>query len=613
MGRLLLIARLAARDLRRRPAEAALLLLAIAAATTTLTLGLVMQGVASDPYQRTREASAGPDVVASVMPDPFTGAAADPATLDELATADGVTASSGPYPVAGTTVEVDGRTADVQAVGRSAEPSDVDRPIVTDGDWLGEDDGGIVVEAAFADALGIEAGDTVTLGGRTAEVAGIAVTAAMAPYPAGNCLLLCAPLRVDGEAVERPLPVGTLDDPGLVWVPESRTTELAAGPAALAYVSYLRLDDPPGAMLFAEDRRPDSPDDAMIEPWQHIVEQVTHIERNAQRVLLTGGWLLGILAVASVAVLVGGRMADQTRRVGLLKAVGGTPGLVAAVLLAEYLLVALVAAAAGLVAGRLTAPAITDRAAGLLGGAATPSLTAATVAVVTAVALGVAVVATLVPAVRAARTSTVAALNDAARPPRRVGWLIGLSARLPVVLLIALRVAGRRPRRVALSVAAMAVTVSGLVAALAADAELDSQLAAQPDPRMERLGDVLAVITVTLVALAAVNTVVATWATVLDVRYASAVTRALGATPAQLAVGLSLAQVLPAFLGAVLGSVGGPLLYDAIDEEDVALPPGWWLVAVVAGVVVVVTALTAVPARLAARRPVAPLLQGELA
>ncbi|RIQ29556.1 FtsX-like permease family protein [Jiangella rhizosphaerae] len=611
MGRLLLIARLAGRDLRRRPAEAALLLLAITAATTTLTLGLVMHGVAGDPYQRTREASAGPDVVASVMPDPVTGAPADPAVLTELSGADEIAASSGPFPVAGTTVEVGGRTADVQAVGRPAEPADVDRPIVTDGEWLGGGDG-VVVEAAFADALGIEAGDTVTLGGESVEVAGIAVTAAMTPYPAASCLVVCTPITINGEPV-RDMAVDVLEEPGLIWVGESMATSLAADPDDLAYVSYLRLDDPDAAQAFADARIPNGPMDAMLEPWPHIYEQVTHIERNAQRVLLTGAWLLGILAVASVAVLVGGRMADQTRRVGLLKAVGGTPGLVAAVLLAEYVLVALVAAAAGLVAGGLTAPAITDRAAGLLGGAATPSLTAATVATVTAVALGVAVVATFVPAVRAARTSTVAALNDAARPPRRVGWLIALSARLPVAVLIAVRVAGRRPRRVALSIASMTVTVSGIVAALAANAELNTQLASDPDPRMERLGDVLAVITVTLVALAAVNTVVATWATVLDVRYSSAVTRALGATPAQLAAGLSLAQVLPAFLGAVLGSAGGPLLYDAVDQDDVVLPPAWWLVAVVVGVVVAVSALTVVPARLAARRPVAPMLQGELA
>ena len=67
MGRILLVCRLAARDLRRRPAEAALLLLAIIAATTTLTLGLVLHGVTDEPYESTREATAGPDVVASVQ------------------------------------------------------------------------------------------------------------------------------------------------------------------------------------------------------------------------------------------------------------------------------------------------------------------------------------------------------------------------------------------------------------------------------------------------------------------------------------------------------------------------------------------------------------------
>src|SRR5215207_8743414 len=59
VGRVLLVSRLAARDLRRRPAEAALLLLAVMAATTTLTLGLVLHGVTSEPYQSTREATAG--------------------------------------------------------------------------------------------------------------------------------------------------------------------------------------------------------------------------------------------------------------------------------------------------------------------------------------------------------------------------------------------------------------------------------------------------------------------------------------------------------------------------------------------------------------------------
>ena len=88
---------------------------------------------------------------------------------------------------------------------------------------------------------------------------------------------------------------------------------------------------------------------------------------------------------------------------------------------------------------------------------------------VTAVALGVAIVATFVPAIRAARTSTVRALADAAARPRRMPRLIAVSARLPVPLLLGLRVGARRPRRLVLS-AAIVASHSGIVAALAAHA-----------------------------------------------------------------------------------------------------------------------------------------------
>jgi len=50
MSRLRLVGRLAARDLRSRPGQAVLMLLAITAATATLTLGLVLHGVTSQPY-----------------------------------------------------------------------------------------------------------------------------------------------------------------------------------------------------------------------------------------------------------------------------------------------------------------------------------------------------------------------------------------------------------------------------------------------------------------------------------------------------------------------------------------------------------------------------------
>jgi hypothetical protein len=60
------------------------------------------------------------------------------------------------------------------------------------------------------------------------------------------------------------------------------------------------------------------------------------------------------------------------------------------------------------------------------------------------------------------------------------------------------------------------------------------------------LNQVLLVITITLLTRAAVNTIFTTWATALDARRASALTRALGATPQQVSADLSTAQVLPA-------------------------------------------------------------------
>jgi putative ABC transport system permease protein len=164
-----------------------------------------------------------------------------------------------------------------------------------------------------------------------------------------------------------------------------------------------------------------------------------------------------------------------------------------------------------------------------------------------------------------------------------------------------------------LATVSIAITVSGIVAALAAHADLlDGASAADPS-RTDPLNDVLLLITITLAALAAVNAIFITWATALDARHSSALSRALGATPQQVSAGLSAAQVLPALVGAILGIPGGLALVSAVDPDATTLPPLWQLLAVVPGTVLVVTVLTAIPARLGARRPVAEILRSERA
>ena len=656
MGRILLTCRLAARDLRRRPAEAALLLLAIIAATTTLTLGLVLHGVTDEPYESTREATAGPDVVASVSGDPFLGQPADLAALEALTDAPGVSDSSGPYPLVGVELEADGVTArdlrgedlggaGVWAQGRDPAEAAVDQPDLTQGGWVR--DGGVVVEAGFADALKLGVGDEITLRtrvcgpwlgeapdcrvaiSRSFEVAGVAVTAAARPYP-GVCFGRDCPeiaeaiegspladppedeptIAADAEAPQEPV------EPGLVWLTEADARGLAPMEAGLSYVVNLKLADPTNAPAFVDDRFPTTWTAPFLQSWQDIRDEHDQVVKDTAEVLRTGSWLLGLLAVAGVAVLVGGRMADQSRRVGLLKAVGGTPRLVAVVLLAEYMALALLAAAVGLAAGWLAAPLLADPGASLVGSAGAPSLTMSTVGLVTAVALGVAAVATFVPAVRAARISTVQALADAARPPRRTPWLIAISARLPVSLLLGLRVAARRPRRAVLSAASIFVAVTGIVAVLAARAQFghDAELVGGTDPTTDRFNQVMLVLTVSLVALAAVNAIAVTWATALDARHSSALARALGATPRQVSTGLSASQVLPALVGAALGIPGGLALFAALGGGgDGVSTPLWQLLAVVPVTVLVVAVLTAIPARISARRSVAEVLASERA
>jgi putative ABC transport system permease protein len=193
--------------------------------------------------------------------------------------------------------------------------------------------------------------------------------------------------------------------------------------------------------------------------------------------------------------------------------------------------------------------------------------------------------------------------------------LTPVSARLPVPLLLGVRVAARRPRRVLLGVVSIAVTVSGIVVVLAGHAAMaaDWEGASRLDPEADRANQVLLVISVILVALAAINAVFITWATVLDARHSSALARALGATPSQVSAGLSAAQILPALVGASLGIPGGLALFSTLSNDEAPTPPSWQLVAVVGLTVLLVAVLTTIPARFGGRRPVSPVLQAEIA
>jgi ABC-type lipoprotein release transport system permease subunit len=617
MSLLLAIWRLAARDIRHRPTQAMLLLLAIAAGAATLSLGLSLQGTTNNPYARTRAATNGPDAVAGAFgggssqgsavsgPAAVSGGAADSgqpsaASLIPLEHAPGVVAYSGPFPITWVTLQAGQTAGSAEVEGRSSTlTSPVDQPKLLQGTWARP--GGVVVEAGYASALNLRVGGQVDLGGTTFRIVGTAVTAAVPNYPdicskGAGCLL--------ANAV-------ALHNPGLVWATEADTQKIVSvTDGALSYYMNLKLTDPAAAPAFVSRYNANtSPTAPYLVSWQDLRVGDAEVTSKVQLILFTGSWLLALLAIASVAVLVGGRMVEQTRRVGLLKAVGGTPRFVAVVLLFEHALIGLCAAGVGLLVGWLAAPLIDSPGAGLLSAPAVPSITGATVGLVVALALGVAVVATFVPAIRGAGQSTVAALEDSARPPRRVGAIIGLSTSLPPALLLGVRLAGRRPRRLVLSVFSVAVAASGLVAVLILHATLAGRpLGPQLGPQVTQATTLISLM---MVILAAVNAFFIAWTTALETRHAAALTRALGATPRQVTTGLTVAYLAPALAGALLGIPGGLAIYDGAKHGGgpTTLPSAVWLLALVVLTVAVIGVLTAIPTRINARQPVADVLR----
>ena len=605
MGRLLLVWRIVTRDIRHRPILTILLLLAIATGVAALILGLALHSTTDNPYMRTRAATAGPDVVAtdingySRSQEQTTGSshsvsiggAAQPSDLAPLEHAPGVVAYSGPFPMTWAQLKSGHTSATAEVEGRSSAPSAVDRPKLIQGTWVRP--GGVVVEATFAQVLGLHVGDRVDLGHSSYRMVGTAATAAFPTYPVASAL---------GAFLVGDL--GSSSSVGLVWAPATDVAHVAtAGSEPVIYAMNLKLADPAAAQAFVD--RHSSSAVLALHSWQSIRSKETLVTARAQLVLFTGSWLLVLLAIASVTVLVGGRTAEQTRRVGLLKAIGGTPRFVALVLLCEYALIGLCAAGLGLLAGWFAAPLIDRPGAGLLGAPSAPSLTVSTVGLAVALALGVALLATFVPAVRAARQSTVAALEDFARVPRRRARVIALSAHLPVPLLLGVRLAVRRPGRLWLSVFSVAVTMSGLVAVLILHRTVGGVLGPV-------VSQATTIVSLMLVALAAVNAVFIAWTTALEARHPAAVARALGVTPRQIAAGLSVALLLPAMLGALLGILGGIGLHHIAKEAGpTPVPPLLWLAAMTIVLLLVLALLTAVPVTIDARWTVAEVLQSE--
>ncbi|HXH21203.1 MAG TPA: FtsX-like permease family protein [Dehalococcoidia bacterium] len=449
--------RKALRDIRSRRLQTLLLVAVVAAAAATLSLALNVRASAARPADRLREASNGADAWIAVLQ-----ARSDPAAA--LRATPGVVEVSEAVPISWTNYGI--RNGDkkqqVALVGMGPELPAFDHPVVSGGRWLaagGTDE--IVIDRGAARRLGLRAGQRIDLltpaGPQPFTIAGFAAPTGRAPAP--------------------------INDPAFAFVlPETLRRlepEAVFGSSPDHVLRYgVRLQDPGAYIAFFEAAgRRVGPFNGRT--WADVRENIG--EANDFDVVFLNVFSVFALLSAGliIANAVGGQVLSQTRDIGILKAIGFTPGQVTMTLLIQNLALSLAGGVIGVAAGLMVAPFFLERTADVLGVPASAAFDPVVLAVTLAAVCLIVTLFTLLPAWRAGRVSAIAALtggNDAreARPSRlaRAAARLGL----PRVAVAGVKDLSRRPLRAVMMAGAIALAVVTTTFSLGIEATFDATM-----------------------------------------------------------------------------------------------------------------------------------------
>ncbi|MEZ5098581.1 MAG: FtsX-like permease family protein [Thermoleophilia bacterium] len=607
--------RIALAGIRGRALAALLTALLAAVTAAVLTLALGLRSVADEPWDRTFRETNGAHLIALGGPE-----------VARLARLPGVVEAAPPVPGSFTSFALAGQRFALNALATGPEPPRVERPAVTSGRWLTAADE-IVLEQSFAAALGIRPGDAVDAAASSGRirlrVVGVAAIASGAPYP-------------DHQ-------------PGIGFVARDALVAIQPDSERWIWSQAVRLSEPARADELAgrarQSFRPESR--VVVESWFERRSEAGDRSRTTTIVLTAYSALLLVAGVLVLVNLVGGRAVTRHREIGLLKAVGFTPRLVALLFLVEQLLLGLAGAGAGVAGGAVLLPLVAGDSAALL--ASTPAtVTGAHVALSIAAVCTLMAVATVLPTIRGARLGVVHAL--AAGRSRRSAGAASRSIPLgrPLPLTLGLKEALGRSSRTLIAALALTVTVAALVAGLtfetttrneanidagalaaisrpgdrAAPGAADQLAPGHPDPiavpgMSARLRPIVHSLNAVLVLIAAINLLAIVVLTVRERTRDLAVLKAIGLTPAQLGRSVHAAQTVAVAAASALGIPLGLALFLGVyaivngDTDRTAIPPWWALAATPLLLAAAVWAITLAPARRASQLDVTTALSRE--
>ena len=437
----------------------------LAVAASVLAAGLLVDSRA--PFERAFAAQHGAQLTAQID-----AAKAGAARIAATAHAPGVSASAGPFPVAsllpvaGSGAEVPAGTALAQltVVGRGTPAAAVDAMTVTAGAWA-TGPGQIVLRAGPGEGTEFSVGSRVTF-----------------PEAPGH-----PTLTVVGFA-------DSVSDTAEAWVTPAQLTALAAGTSPQDQMLYrfadastdTRIDAdraaiaavlPPGALTGAQS-------------WLQV--QLTADGQTAGFVPFVAAFgILGLLmSVLIVGIIVSGAVSSQTRRIGILKALGFTPGQVVRAYLGQALIPATLGAVLGVLGGNLLAiPALRDTE--IVYGTAEQTIPVWVDVAVAATALVLVAAAAWALALRAGRLRTVDAIALGHTPAAGRGrWARRLAGRLPLPRPAVLGLANpfTRPARTLAMTGAVLLGAAAITFAIGLTTSLAD---AQNAPQVATLGNVI--------------------------------------------------------------------------------------------------------------------------
>lgn len=416
---------------RRRVQTAVMTLTTLMAVTASvLAAGLLVASRA--PFDHAFAQQHGAHLTAS-----FDGTRATVAELAATARASGVTAAAGPF----RTVSARARTASDSKI----LPAGIDLPPMT---VAGRADAGGV------DRIDLVAGTWLTGPGQ------VVVAADEVPVEPGVRLTFpAAPgsptLTVVGVARSV---TGTAD----AWVTPARAATLATTDSTPTYEMLYRFRDAGTDAQVAAGRTAvtaAAPKGALSGARSYLtVKQQATANALAFVPFLAAFGVLGLLlSVLVIGIVVSGAVGAATRRIGILKSLGFTPAQVVRAYAGQALIPAAVGCALGLVVGNLLALPVLAEVGEAFGGPSA-SIPLWIDLAVPAATLTLVVCAALVPALRAGRLRTVAALTAGRTPGTGRGRLARrLTGRLPVPRAVGLGLAHpfARPARSASMAAAV--------------------------------------------------------------------------------------------------------------------------------------------------------------